>query len=444
MIITPTLDTLRFMGARRVEITQYISEYASLPRSQNSSLTESLIARVYAQQLAELVQLFHEAGQTPLALEVALSIPLPVLRATALHYLGRFGRGDLVLLREALNTIQQIVSERERTQALIQLTPDLPPLLHAQVVALARQMNWGYGQVSILLIVAQHCTEPDERQGLLEEGFEVALQIQDPQEAAEALLALMPELDWLSLDVGVREVLNIVRRLTSEGVRARLLAGINDQVQAWLNTNRIPLDMLIVRLTLLSQTIQATLSQQVYQEQLSHAVMPPLGVEDSNTLVIPESLLRHAMAELKTVTGKEDWLHVIVDLLPLLDMSQTKEEPVTFHSGLTDPQERGTAIQIFVRSVPAAVVPDVLGLVPYLTLHTDRAELLISLISRLPQDMLDEALSLIYHLPEALQCDVFVRSAQALPEFQRRLAITHLRTLPTTPEQAKALMALSC
>jgi hypothetical protein len=61
----------------------------------------------------------------------------------------------------------------------------------------------------------------------------------------------------------------------------------------------------------------------------------------------------------------------------------------------------------------------------------------------LSNDVLDEALSLIYHLPETLQCDVFARIARSLPESHQRLAITHLKTLPFTPEQATALATLA-
>lgn len=249
MVITPTLETLRFIGARSAEMRAYATHLSSPSRSWDQSFPEILLAHVYAQQLVELVVVLYEARQTPLALEVALSIPLPTLRYAALQYLGRMDQGDFELLREAFDTIRQIPSERERSQALVQFAGNLPLDLLHEAVALARHMTWGYGKVCVLKALAHQCVDPDDRQALLDEALAAAHQIDNMEDAAEAILVLLPELDWQRTDAEIQALLGLIRGITSEAARTNLLFAMAEQVRMWVygykRTIKVQLDSTI-------------------------------------------------------------------------------------------------------------------------------------------------------------------------------------------------------
>lgn len=447
MVITPTLETLRFIGARSTEMRAQAAHLSLPSRFWDQPLSENLLAQVYAQQFVELVAVLHDARQTPLALEVALSIPLPTLRYAALQYLGRIDQGDFELLREAFDTIKEIGSERERSQALVQLAGDLPLDLLPDAVALARQMTWGYGQVCVLQALAQQCVDPDDQQALLDEALAAAHQINDAEDAAEAILLLLPKLDWQRADDEIQTLLGLVRQITSEAIRTKLFLTVVEQVRMWLNTNRIPIHVVISRLNLLSTAVQETLSTQTYQNQVLHAMIPLAGGRDGIAWRIPESLLRQAIVELKITIQRGDWLQAIADLLPLLEINRLERQVAPSHTSAEDrsglQNDPRPIIHIFATHIPLAVIPDVLSLVPYLPSHEDRAELLIGLIPRLAEHQLDGALALVYSLPEKVQCEVFIQIALTLPQPFVQRAIMHLKSLPTSSEQVDALTALA-
>lgn len=425
----------------------YVIHLSSLSQAWEQSFSESLLSQVYAQQFLELVAVLHEARQTPLALEVALSIPLPSLRYAALQYLGRIDQGDFELLREAFDAIRQIPSEREQSQALVQLVGDLPLDLLPHAVALARQITWGYGRVCVLQALAHQCTDPDDQQALLDEALTVAHQIDDAEDAAEAILLLLPELDWQRADAEIQALLGLIRGITSEAVRANLLFAIVQQVRMWLNTNTIPIHVVMSRLNLLRRAVEESLFTETFQNQVLHAMIPIVGGEGRLAWRIPDSLLRRAIAELKVIIQRGDWLQAIADLLPLLGANTLEGQTATYHTnteGSSNPcGNPRTIIHLFATRIPLAVTPDVLRLVPHLTSHEDRAELLIGLIPRLPEHHLDGALPLIYSLPEKVQCAVFIQIAPTLPQPFAQRAIMHLKSLPTSTEQAEALAAIS-
>lgn len=438
MPITPTLETLRFISIRIAEIRKHVRGDGANLGSQDESLAVHLIEHLYAQQFAELVRVLHEAGHTPLALDVTLHIPLPAFRSAALQYLGSFGPGHLAILREAFWTITEIGSERERGQALIQLASDLPLDLLPEAVTLARQMSWGYGQVCLLNALAQKCVDPGDRYALMTEAFESALQISNAQETADAILVLMPEMDWPSTDRAIKMLSTMIPRLPSEEAQGKLLSAIAEHLYIWLNTNQVPVTTLISHFTLLDKTAQKTLPPQLYQD-----IMPQPKTDELMAPVLPETLLQWMVKELKMVVSKGDWVQAIIDLLPLLQMRLSDEQVGALYSEAASPGDRSTAIQLFTANIPSSIVPDILGLVPCLPSYVDQAELLAALTPRLSNDALDEALSLICSLPATYQYDVFPRIAPTLPESHLQLAISHLKTLPSSPEQTKALMALS-
>ena len=424
----------------------YAAHLSSPSRSWDPSFPEILLAHVYAQQLVELVVVLHEARQTPLALEVALSIPLPTLRYAALQYLGRMDQGDFELLREAFETIRQIPSERERSQALAQLAGDLPLDLLSDAVALARQITWGYGRVCVLQALAQQCVEPDDRQALLDEALASAHQIDDAEDAAEAILVLLPELDWQRADAEIQALLGLIRDITSKAVRTNLLFAIAEQVRMWLNTNTIPIHVVMSRLSLLNRAVQESLPTEIYQNQVLHALIPVVGGDGRLVWRIPDSLLRRAIVELKVIIQRGDWLQAIADLLPLLGVNRLEEKVAPSHINAEDHSVSGgdprTIIHLFVTRIPSSVTPDVLRLAPHLPSHEDQAELLIGLIPRLPEHHLDGALALVYSMPEKVQCEVFIQIAPTLPQAFVQRVIMHVKSLPTSSDQEAALAAL--
>lgn len=425
----------------------YAAHLSSPSRSSDQSFPEILLAQVYAQQFVELVVVLHETRQTPLALEVALSIPLPTLRYAALQYLGRIDQGDFELLREAFDTIRQIPSERERSQALVQLAGDLPLDLLSDAVALARQINWGYGQVCVLKALAQQCVDPDDRQALLDEALAAAHQINDAEGATEAILLLLPGLDWQQADAEIQSLLGLIRGITSEAIRTNLLFAIVEQVRVWLNTNTIPIHVVMSRLSLLDRTVQETLPTQTCQDQVLHAMIPVVGGEGRFAWCIPDLLLRRAIAELKVSIQRGDWLQAIADLLPLLESNklegQISESLINAEGRSNLASDPRTIIHLFATHISVGVIPEILRLVPHLPSYEYQAELLISLIPRLPEHHLDEALALIYSLPEKVQCEVFIQIAPTLPQAFVQRAIMHLKSLPTSSEQVEALTALA-
>lgn len=357
------------------------------------------------------------------------------------------------LLSTALSLTQAIQDEDGRTNALMQLSPQLAQMGHpVEALAAARSINNEWRRTKTLVHLAPYLSEALKKVAL-REALSTALAIDSRVEQAAALAGLAPQLAQLGYPA---EALMAIRGIWYEKWQAKALAGVAPFLPHTQLTDALTVaqaihdkdqrtDALVglaphLPESLLVDSLQT--AQTIHDEQKRSEALLSLAP------YLPEPLrqtaLRGMITAIKIAWDYPQQVKTLVELLPYLPPA-IWEETVQYLSKRTLDNHSDSLVQtrIFEQMaphLPKTALPAALEIVQNMEDETAQTESLLALLPFLPDNEMPTALTIIQGVQDnSMQGKLLAKIAPCLPSTLFSQLIETMLTITDETRRASTL-----
>ncbi|GAK58799.1 NB-ARC domain protein [Candidatus Vecturithrix granuli] len=337
-------------------------------------------------------------------------------------------------LRDALNAVQVIQSGYYQAEALAALAHHLPTALLNEALSTAQKIEREMFRASALTALVPHLLE-EQRAAVLREALRAAQAIQSEYFRAKALVALAPHLLEEQRTAVLQAALSVSQAIQDEKYRAEALTAL---------APHLPEEQ---RTTVLREAL--SVSQAIQDEKDRAEALTALAPH------LPEALLREALSAAQTIESEWQRAEVLAALAPHLPEALLEEALLAAQAIESEWQRAEVLAVLVVPHLPKAMLPEPLSAAQVIESEGGRPKALSELAPHLPETLLwaariaalkirIAALKINY---EYRRTDTLAALEPHLPEAQRtavlREALSAAQAIESEYDRAKVVTALA-
>jgi hypothetical protein len=334
------------------------------------------------------------------------------------------------MLREEWETVRVMEQRQWQTEAVVLLTPSLPPDLLSEALAVLREIKYPWWCSRPLAGLVSQLPEP-----LPGEALTATWDVRVEWGRSGVLAELLPRVPESVRSDIVKDALVTAQQIQKARVRSRALAGLVPHLAE-------PLRNEVLR--------EVLATARAIQDDWQHG-MELVELVSHLPKVLPRELLEDALAAVRDTQDarwQAEGLARLAAQLPDEEQDQVLREALTAVQDISEDRRRTEALAVVAQHLPKRLLLEAMAMASGARDGERRSEALAVLAPHLPQRMLGEALSAARKSQDnKLRAEVLVRLAprfgEALGSELLQEGLAAARQTGNDPERLKALVELT-